>query len=325
MTLVANAATHAKARAFKEELFRKLVGFSPYARKRVAAKELFPKRGNLVGVGYGVKITAHGHGADEAVRVYVRKKRPKKSLRPKQRVPPTINGLPTDVIEVGTIVAQGHTWPVSGGASIGHFDVTGGSIGCRVVKPGDAGEYILSNNHVLANVNAGSVGDDILQPSPDDGGDDSPPPGGDSVGQLAEFAKLDFGAANLIDAAIARVTTPGAVAAGLAGIGDVGAPVDGQLHQSVRKSGRTTGVTIGVIGDLSAHISVDYGGQLAHFDHQLAIATVGSFFSDEGDSGALVVDAVTCAAVGLLMGGASGVSYANPITEVLAHFGVTIA
>jgi hypothetical protein len=43
-----------------------------------------------------------------------------------------------------------------------------------------------------------------------------------------------------------------------------------------------------------------------------------------GDSGALVVDAVTPKPVALLFAGGSGVAFANPIEAVLARFSVEI-
>jgi len=51
------------------------------------------------------------------------------------------------------------------GASAGHFDTIGGTLGCFVtmMNDGDHSPRILSNNHVLANENRGKSGDDIVQ------------------------------------------------------------------------------------------------------------------------------------------------------------------
>jgi hypothetical protein len=51
---------------------------------------------------------------------------------------------------------------------------------------------------------------------------------------------------------------------------------------------------------------------------------VNGAFSDGGDSGSLVVDAVTRRAVALLFAGGSGSTFASPIEPVLARFGVEI-
>jgi hypothetical protein len=321
--LVADAETLSKARALKDELFRKLVGGSLYEER--PRTKVFPRTSNLVGVGYGVKITGTSHGADEAVRVYVRRKRVKKSLSAKEMVPGFINGIPTDVIGVGNVRPLAHAWPVSCGASIGHFDVTVGTIGCRVKRPGDAAEYVLSNNHVLADANAAALGDEIVQPAPNDAGNRGAPPAGDTIATLARFAPLQFNGANDIDAAIARLAIPGTVSAVIDGIGSiVNPPLPATTFASVRKSGRSTGVTIGIIEDVAASLGVPYGAQTATFHEQIKIVGVNGAFSDVGDSGALVVDAVTRQPIGLLFAGDDHGSYANPIQKVLSFFGVTI-
>jgi hypothetical protein len=56
---------------------------------------------------------------------------------------------------------QRNTRPLLIGASVGHVDVTAGTIGAFVRRGKDVG--ILSNNHVLANENDASAGDPILQ------------------------------------------------------------------------------------------------------------------------------------------------------------------
>ena len=58
---------------------------------------------------------------------------------------------------------------------------------------------------------------------------------------------------------------------------------------------------------------------------QLAVSGVGGQFSSGGDSGSLVVDAVTRHPVGLLFaGGGLGTTFVNPIGPVLDRFGVEI-
>jgi hypothetical protein len=56
--------------------------------------------------------------------------------------------------------------PLEAGLSLGHFSITAGTFGF-VVEDDDA-FYVLSNNHVLANVNVGQPGDPVVQPGPDD-------------------------------------------------------------------------------------------------------------------------------------------------------------
>ncbi|HXL63721.1 MAG TPA: hypothetical protein VN938_01550 [Xanthobacteraceae bacterium] len=59
------------------------------------------------------------------------------------------------------------------------------------------------------------------------------------------------------------------------------------------------------------------------FERQLGIVTSRGLFSDQGDSGAIVLD-MNDAAVGLVANGSSlnKVSFANPIEPILRHFGV---
>jgi hypothetical protein len=96
------------------------------------------------------------------------------------------------------------------------------------------------------------------------------------------------------------------------------------LYQSVRKHGRTTGHTVGIITDVSADIWVGYGpSRKAWFEDQIAITGVGyTDFSKGGDSGSLIVDAVSLQPVGLLFAVANTLTYANPIDSVLDYFRV---
>ena len=47
-------------------------------------------------------------------------------------------------------------------------------------------------------------------------------------------------------------------------------------------------------------------------------------FSRGGDSGSLIVDAVTLEPVALLFAGGDSLTFANPIDLVLQHYGITI-
>src|SRR4030067_2386517 len=97
----------------------------------------------------------------------VRQKVPPAALTAETMVPREINGVRTDIIQVGEIRAlQSRTdrWrPAPGGVSIGHFRITAGTFGCVVRDRASGSRLILSNNHVLANSNDASPGDAILQ------------------------------------------------------------------------------------------------------------------------------------------------------------------
>src|SRR5439155_1575707 len=75
--------------------------------------------------------------------------------------------------------------PAEGGVSIGHYRITAGTLGVLARRGGRP--VILSNNHVLANGNAGAIGDPILQPGPVDGGRLQ-----DAVARLTDFVPIHF-------------------------------------------------------------------------------------------------------------------------------------
>lgn len=210
----------------------------------------------------------------------------------------------------------------------------GGTLG-GLVEDGEK-QYILSNNHVLALTNTGQTGDKIVQPGLID--NFCIQDAGDTVAYLSDFVKIRFKKGrsipiNKVDAAIAEVV-PAAVDANgsILGIGGLSIDiVEAFAGQSVKKSGRTTGLTYGVVMDVDVTVDVSYskscGGpsnQLARFSGQILIGPGG--FSGGGDSGSLIVEDVNDqpSAVGLLFAGSELVTVANPIGLVLESFGVSM-
>ncbi len=313
-----------EAHQYKRELLERMFGTTPLFLSLAPtvssqAATILKPGNNITGFGYGAKETL-GAGTEElAVRVYVRSKLPNSLLSAGDKVPSLINGMPTDVIAVGDVVATAR--PVKCGVSVGHVHITAGTLGCLVKKtgPSTGDHYILSNNHVLANSNAASIGDDILEPGPADGGTSR-------IAELTDFEVMDFaGNANTMDAAIAKVDQVGDVFPEIETIGRVtNPPMAAALYQSVRKHGRTTRHTVGVIMDLSADIWVRYGGNRAWFEDQIGIIGAGGNFSAGGDSGSLIVDGVTKRPVALLFAGGSSTTFGNPIEPVLSRFQVEI-
>ena len=96
---------------------------------------------------------------------------------------------------------QKMTRPLRIGASIGHFKITAGTLGCFVRSRDDGSVLILSNNHVLANENKAKKGDHIVQPADLDGGRDPE----HKVGELLRFVKLKKAGTNLVDVAVASI------------------------------------------------------------------------------------------------------------------------
>ncbi|VBB08294.1 peptidase s1 pa clan [Lucifera butyrica] len=133
---------------------------------------------DIIGVGYGNKWTRGEDTGQKAIVVLVEKKRKTGDLR--NPVPKRIDGMVTDVLEVGNIrlFNEEHTKrlrPAQPGISIGHYKVSAGTFGAVVRDQATGEKLILSNNHVLANLTNGldersKVGDPILQPGMYDGG-----------------------------------------------------------------------------------------------------------------------------------------------------------
>lgn len=249
--------------------------------------------------------------------------------------------------------------PVPIGVSAGHPGITAGTIGCRVSQ--GCHTYALSNNHVFADSNDASIGDNILQPGPFDGGS-SP---ADSIGTLFDYVPMEWHPEqpwrpkplNYMDAALAESTDVG-IATPEDGYGAPRADtMPGYVGQKLMKYGRTTGQTYGYIDALNVTIDVNYGStanpKYARFAGQIIIkpATEASYsdFSLGGDSGSLIVaadsgypqaDCVTdpvnpCAGdyppvaderrpVALLFAGGGGITVGNPIDDILDTFGVII-
>ncbi len=209
------------------------------------------------------------------------------------------------------------------GASVGHAQVSAGTLGCFVRKPEDDAQYLLGNNHILANHNNCSIGDPVYQPGMIDGA-----MARDVIARLADYEPLSRISPNYFDAAIARMEVSSAQTS-IYGIGQVTGMASPLMDTRVLKTGRSTGLTRGAIVSTSTDIEVDFGHQrkLVFLD-QFEIEgrtpeDVPTGFSSGGDSGALVVAAESNKAVGLLFAGDdTGSSYASPVEPILTRFGV---
>jgi hypothetical protein len=206
--------------------------------------------------------------------------------------------------------------PLIAGCSIGHYEITAGTLGC-FVRNARGATRILSNNHVLADENRAKKGDDILQPGRFDGGRRPR----DTVGVLDTFVRVKFRGRNQVDAAIATISKgiefePPKL---------TGVAADPAAVVDVAKVGRTTALTRGRIVAFEVdNVVVEYDQGPAVFDGQLEIESSGDGpFSDGGDSGSLIYTDAGLA-VGLLFAGSTqggsnnlGLTYAAPIDDVL--------
>jgi hypothetical protein len=239
------------------------------------------------------------------------------------------SSVPTRGVRVGIIDAQPHRFrarpQAPAGASVGHPRITAGTIGALVTgrsAPRDKRMLILSNNHVLANVNDAGFGDPIIQPGPTDGGV-SP---ADQVGVLDRFVTINFDKPNYVDAATAwcwpdRVRRDHVfLSGGSPQYFQMGStPIVPVLEMAVTKSGRTTQVTTGRITGIGGTVNVNYaGGRTAHFQDVISITGHSGFFSQGGDSGSVIMtNNAERRPVGLLFAGGGGTTFACRIERVL--------
>jgi hypothetical protein len=311
---------------------------------------------NVVGVGTGFK-SKNGRRGDLCVVALVSQKVPRAGLAEADIVPREIDGVSTDVIQVGQIrahPARTDRWrPALGGVSIGHVDVTAGTLGVVVRDRASGRRLVLSNNHVLANSNQAEIGDSILQPGRADGGTvaedvfatllracpiafTSGPPTcslalayasfGNTIAKLAgskhriEATWSDPQAVNRVDAAVAQPLQDQDLLDEIYEIGLIKGSMPAELGMNVRKSGRTTGLTNGQIIVLDATVKVQYGARTAQFEDQI----VSTAMSQPGDSGSLLVAGEALLAVGLLFAGSDQATIYNPIDAVLSCLDVEL-
>jgi hypothetical protein len=263
----------------------------------------------------------------------------------REAIPAAIEGIPTDVVVAplarasvrearpATALAaactrerRGVRRPLVAGISVAHHAVTAGTIAAfvRSTRAGDdpGAVHVLSNQHVLAGGPRPASGDDVRQPGPYDGGTEA-----HHVADLHRFVPVRIGgrAANRVDAAMARLRDGVGWRPEVCSIGRVRGEAPASEGLLVRKHGRTTGLTEGVVTDVAYDAIVamdDEDAEVeARFTDQVRIASRGDGpIGLGGDSGSLVVTAGTGPrAVGLYFAGPEDGTYgvANPIDAVL--------
>jgi len=234
------------------------------------------------------------------------------------------------------------------GGNINDVDATecaGGTLGALVVRAGT--QYILSDNHVLARSDAASLGEAIIQPSLIDTPSPCSSAGSNTVAHLTQFINLEQPAGCTTncsppaDAAIAQVVSGAVDTSGnIIELGDSangsGVPSDGPPASTilpvsalvpnstaVAKSGRSTGLTCGVIEATALDVQVQYqhglGGSNFTAIYHNQIAVNGGTFSAAGDSGSLIVSQAGAQPVALLYAGSSSETVGAPVATVLAN------
>ena len=298
---------------------------------------------NVVGVGIAEKLVRGKPTGVLAVKFFVKTKYPTGAVGRGLALPKRIDGIPVDVEETGTFRAfakrrgpaaaadatlpnpRVRMRPALPGCSVGfriagdQF-VMGGTFGALVRTSRRL--YILSNNHVLADENRLAIGSPIFQPALLDAGDLDT----DQIARLSRFIKLRANRYNRIDAALAEPLARNLVGKDVLHVGAPNGTVPAEMDMMVHKFGRTTSYTTGRIVSVDTDVSVEYETAEFTFENQIIIrGSSNQMFSDSGDSGSIILQRGTNAAVGLLFGGSPNHTIANHIGNVLRSLRVRLA
>jgi hypothetical protein len=193
------------------------------------------------------------------------------------------------------------------GASIGVPDVSStGSLGMKVTDAQTGRAMLLTAGSVLGL----KVGAAVIQPSPVDGGTES-----DRIGEVARVVQnetCDAGVAWLTgDRELADTLPDGAVIEGIA---------EPTLGMKVRKYGRT-GYAEGALSLMHATVDIAYGDGTRRFTGLF----ITSPLTQGGDGGAIVLEAETNRAVGLIIANSDQATVCVPISEVIKALDIEVA
>ncbi|SDN16858.1 chymotrypsin family serine protease [Allokutzneria albata] len=301
----------------------------------------------VVGVDIAEKRVAGLPSGVLAISVSVLDKRPADRLPAWQLLPREVEGVPVDVVRddvlLHTALMRADSAPepppeaystLLGGISIGPCRpirlgppqapeygeyVTVGTLGLLVTDLLGSGEVLgLTSFHVACVDDGWTIGDELTHPSRVDGGRCPD----DVCGSLARGAF-----SSKVDGALIRFRQGRPIEPSIVGIGPVTGHAAARIGAPVRKRGRSTGLTAGVVVSVDATVQLDYGAGLGvrRMRDQVRIEVAAGRFGDRGDSGAAVVDQ-SGRVVGLHFAGNQGgtVGYANPIEPVLAELVVGV-
>jgi hypothetical protein len=300
----------------------------------------FLTRPGVIGVDIGEKVTAGRPTGRAAIVVYVCAKG---SDQPRQ-IPAEVGGVPTDVVAESIVLHRARVirsqdeQPVA----VERHPVLRGGIGIgparsfRVVPPEvpKAGEFVIAGTlgafavtraeprkvvglttfHVGCVDDSWAVGDEFVHPSRVDGG----VPGADQVAVLDRAAL----AGSVSAAGLRMGSRP--FRAEVLDIGAIRGSAPAVIGSTVRKRGRTTELTYGVIESTDATLRLDFGDGIGvrTLRDQVRVHSA-ERFGDHGDSGAVLVDADNFV-VGLYVAGSGSTGFANPIEPVLRQLDVDL-
>jgi hypothetical protein len=240
-----------------------------------------------------------------------------------------IQAFSTQVAEPLAAVSEerrGQVRPLVGGTSVSAC-VTSIYLYAGTLSMVTYDDKILSNAHVIA-INPGTgaflaAGTPIIQPGTADGGTI-----GERVGALQAYIPIDFtpSAENYADAAVGSIdgginASPGEQ---FSETGDYW--IEGWANVSqgdtVRKSGRSTGVTTGEVNYTNVNVMVSYGSKSAYFVDQILVTQSSWSFASPGDSGSAVDKDGEF--VGLLFAGSAGCVLICKAAHIIDGLGIAV-
>jgi trypsin-like peptidase len=257
--------------------------------RRAPALRAYP---HVCGLGVGFKVKGGKRLPTLALRVYVTEKIPLARLKPADRLPRTVDGLPVDVIVRRPRIrmfdpyhpAPTHAIPYGvllGGISVGVEGRGTGTLGGSMFENGSLLDVMLTNWHVAClevDCNSGNA----LQPSEFDGQGRER-----RVGTVLRSV-LD----ERVDCAILGLNGVAFLERTVLDVGPLGIVAPAELGMAVQKSGRTSGLTLGTITDVDADVDVsNASGEGSVFHHTGQIDFEGDDgMVQRGDSGSLLLD-----------------------------------
>jgi hypothetical protein len=200
-------------------------------------------------------------------------------VNPKSRIRPLIGGISISGAGSGTL---------------GYFVNTGGN------------SALMSAAHVLKEGTR-----DVIQPSVNDGGTNP-------ADLVAKLTASIFDPENGIDAACATLESGIGLTLTLNDIGHITGTTTPNDNDTVRKSGKNTGVTTGTVNELNGTIQLDNWV----YKRMIGVKAGSPPFSVKGDSGSLVVKDTR--AIGLLAGGSDTQDWVCYIDRCLAELHATL-
>jgi hypothetical protein len=268
------------------------------------AHQRFGSRPNVIGIDYGIKLKGRGRKPYMAIRIHVPEKIPKGRLSRREKFPQYLLGVPVDVIEAvyedNQAARLAAVDPINPGVSVGALGGGTGTLGLLVEDSTDSQPLLLGCAHIFGTTGPAT----IIQPGGADGGTAA-----DAIGTWLR-ADRDTDSAVAVRQG-ARVFDPQIL--------EAPGPITGlrfpQVGDVLEKSGRTTGITVGLV----TAVVPSFVGLKSVIT--LMRPSPDQPLCDFGDSGSVWYDRDTGEAVALhcKSGAAQGKPNAYAIATILMH------